>query len=97
MEVVDLRTLRPLDRETILASVRKTSKALIVSEDNLTGGVGGEVAALIAQEAFRGPGRPGDAPRRAGRPGDALRRTSGGGLHALHRADRGRHAPPRAY
>jgi 2-oxoisovalerate dehydrogenase E1 component beta subunit len=52
VEVVDLRTLRPLDRETILASVRKTSKALIVSEDNLTGGVGGEVAALIAQEAF---------------------------------------------
>ena len=52
MEVVDLRTLRPLDRETILASVRQGSKALIVSEDNLTGGVGGEVAALIAQEAF---------------------------------------------
>ena len=52
VEVVDLRTLRPLDRESILASVRKTSKALIVSEDNLTGGIGGEVAALIAQEAF---------------------------------------------
>ncbi len=52
LEVIDLRTLRPLDREAILRSVRKTSKALIVSEDNLTGGVGGEIAALIAQEAF---------------------------------------------
>ncbi|HWQ13483.1 MAG TPA: alpha-ketoacid dehydrogenase subunit beta [Roseiflexaceae bacterium] len=51
-EVVDLRTLRPLDAEAILASVRKTGKALIVHEDNLTGGLGGEVAALIGQHAF---------------------------------------------
>jgi 2-oxoisovalerate dehydrogenase E1 component beta subunit len=51
-EVVDLRTLRPLDKETILASVRKTGKALVVYEDNLTGGFGAEVAAIIAQEAF---------------------------------------------
>lgn len=51
-EVIDLRTLRPLDRETILASVRKTGKVLIVHEDNLTGGVGGEIAAIIADEAF---------------------------------------------
>jgi 2-oxoisovalerate dehydrogenase E1 component beta subunit len=51
-EVVDLRTLRPLDLDTILASVRKTSKALIVHEDNLTGGWGGEIAALIGQHAF---------------------------------------------
>jgi 2-oxoisovalerate dehydrogenase E1 component beta subunit len=51
-EVVDLRTLAPLDRETILGSVIKTSKALIVHEANLTGGIGGEVAALIAAEAF---------------------------------------------
>lgn len=52
VEVVDLRTLYPLDRETVLASVRKTSKALIVHEDNLTGGIGGEVGALIAEHAF---------------------------------------------
>lgn len=51
-EVVDLRTLRPLDRETVLASVRRTGKALIVHEDNLTGGFGGEIAAIIAEHAF---------------------------------------------
>ena len=52
VEVVDLRTLYPVDREAILASVRKTGKALIVHEDNLTGGYGGEVAATIAEYAF---------------------------------------------
>jgi 2-oxoisovalerate dehydrogenase E1 component beta subunit len=52
VEVVDLRTLRPLDTATILASVRKTNKALIVSEDNLTGGVAGEVASIIGEAAF---------------------------------------------
>ncbi len=52
VEVVDLMTIKPLDKETILASVRKTGKALVVHEDNLTGGVGAEVAAIIASEAF---------------------------------------------
>lgn len=52
VEVVDLRTLSPLDRETILTSVKKTGKALLVYEDNLTGGLGGEIAAIIAAEAF---------------------------------------------
>jgi len=52
VEVVDLRTLAPLDKEAILASVSKTGKALIVHEDNLTGGIGGEVAAIIADEGF---------------------------------------------
>jgi len=52
VEVVDLMTIKPLDKETILASVRKTGKALVVHEDNLTGGVGAEVAAIIAAEAF---------------------------------------------
>ena len=51
-EVIDLRTLCPLDRECFLASVRKTSRALVVYEAHLTGGFGGEVAAIIAQEAF---------------------------------------------
>lgn len=52
-EVVDLRTLYPVDREAVLASVRKTGKALIVHEDNLTGGYGGEIAAIIAEHAFQ--------------------------------------------
>ncbi len=52
VEVVDLRCLRPLDKETILRSVAKTSRALIVYEDNRFGGFGAEVAALIAEEAF---------------------------------------------
>ncbi len=52
VEVVDLRTLLPLDKATILKSVEKTSKALIVHEDTLTGGIGAEVAAIVAEEAF---------------------------------------------
>ena len=52
VEVLDLRTLKPLDVESILESVKKTGKALIVHEDNITGGVGAEVAALLAQDAF---------------------------------------------
>ena len=51
-EVVDLRTIRPLDKETVLQSVRKTGKALVVHEDIKTGGIGGEVAAVISEEAF---------------------------------------------
>jgi 2-oxoisovalerate dehydrogenase E1 component beta subunit len=51
-EVVDLRTVRPLDTEAILTSARKTGKVLILHEDNLTGGIGGEIAALIAEHAF---------------------------------------------
>ena len=52
VEVVDLRTLLPLDKHTVLASVRKTGKALVIYEDNLTGGYGAEVAAILADEAF---------------------------------------------
>ena len=51
-EVIDLRTLKPLDRESILNSVKKTGKAVIVHEDNVTGGVGAEVASLLSEEAF---------------------------------------------
>jgi 2-oxoisovalerate dehydrogenase E1 component beta subunit len=51
-EVIDLRSLCPLDKDTFLASVRRTSRALVVYEAHLTGGFGGEVAAIIAQEAF---------------------------------------------
>jgi 2-oxoisovalerate dehydrogenase E1 component beta subunit len=51
-EVIDLRTLVPLDKAAFLTSVRKTSRAMVVHEAHLTGGFGGEVAAIIAQEAF---------------------------------------------
>ena len=49
-EVVDLRTIAPLDKDTILESVRKTSKAMVVYEDNRTYGAGAEVVATIAEE-----------------------------------------------
>ena len=52
VEVVDLRTLKPLDAETVLESVKKTSRLLVVHEDNITGGVGSEIAALAADQAF---------------------------------------------
>jgi 2-oxoisovalerate dehydrogenase E1 component beta subunit len=52
VEVVDLRTIAPLDKSTILDSVRKTGKAMVVSEDNRTYGVGAEVVATIAEETL---------------------------------------------
>jgi 2-oxoisovalerate dehydrogenase E1 component len=52
VEVIDLRTINPLDTETIYRSVRKTGKVLIAHEDTLTGGFGGEIAALIGQQCF---------------------------------------------
>jgi 2-oxoisovalerate dehydrogenase E1 component beta subunit len=51
-EVVEPRTLYPLDKETILDSARKTGKVLVVSEANLTGSFSGEIAAIVAREAF---------------------------------------------
>ena len=51
-EVLDLRSLAPLDREAMLTSVSKTSRALLLHEATLTGGIGGELAAIIAEEAF---------------------------------------------
>ena len=51
-EVIDPRTLVPLDKELILASVRKTGRLVVVEEDNLTGGWAGEIAAIVAEEAF---------------------------------------------
>jgi 2-oxoisovalerate dehydrogenase E1 component beta subunit len=52
VEVVDVRTLAPLDTATILASVRKTSKAIVIYEDNRTYGAGAEIASTIAEEAL---------------------------------------------
>ncbi len=51
-EVIDLRTLMPLDTDAILASVRKTNKLLIVHEDTRTGGIAGEIASLVCENAF---------------------------------------------
>lgn len=51
-EVIDPRTLVPLDKELILSSVRKTGRLVIVEEDNLTGGWAAEIAAIVAEEAF---------------------------------------------
>jgi len=53
VEVIDLRSLVPLDEEAIMESVKKTSKVLVVHEDNVFGGFGGEVAALISDKAFQ--------------------------------------------
>ncbi len=53
LEVVDLRTLQPMDMPTVLASVHKTGRAMVVHEAAKTGGIGGEIAACLAEEAFR--------------------------------------------
>ncbi len=52
VEVIDLRTLKPLDKDAILATVKKTNRAMILHEASLTGGIGGEISAIIAEEAF---------------------------------------------
>jgi 2-oxoisovalerate dehydrogenase E1 component beta subunit len=52
VEIIDLRTVLPWDKQAVLDSVRKTSKVLVLHEDTRTGGFGGEIAATIAEEAF---------------------------------------------
>lgn len=51
-DLIDLRTLLPLDKETIFESVKKTGRVLILHEDCMTGGIGGEISALISEECF---------------------------------------------
>lgn len=52
VEVIDLRSLRPLDWDTVFRSVRKTSKVVIIHEDRRTGGIGGEISARLSEECF---------------------------------------------
>jgi 2-oxoisovalerate dehydrogenase E1 component beta subunit len=52
VEVIDLRSVRPMDRTAILQSVRKTRKLLIIHEDNKFGGIGAEISAMVAEEAL---------------------------------------------
>lgn len=52
VHIFDLRSINPLDKEGIYAAVRKTNRVVVAHEDNLTGGFGGEIAALISQECF---------------------------------------------
>ncbi|MFP4369099.1 MAG: thiamine pyrophosphate-dependent enzyme [Candidatus Kapaibacterium sp.] len=52
VEVIDLRSLVPLDKESIIESVKKTNKAIVVHEDKVFGGFGGEIVSIIAEEAF---------------------------------------------
>jgi 2-oxoisovalerate dehydrogenase E1 component len=65
VEVLDLRTIVPWDREAVLASVRKTGRCLVVHEDTVTGGFAGEVVAIVAAEAFTALDAP---PRRLATP-----------------------------
>jgi 2-oxoisovalerate dehydrogenase E1 component beta subunit len=74
-EVIDLRTLLPLDQQTIRDSLAKTNKLLVVHEDTRTGGIAGEIAAAICESAFEQ--RPGDA-RDVARYAGALRAAAGG-------------------
>ena len=80
-EVVDVRTLAPLDKETILDSVRKTGKAMVVYEDNRTYGAGAEIAATIAEEAMFDLDAPIVRDRRPRHPRDAVRRAARALLH----------------
>jgi 2-oxoisovalerate dehydrogenase E1 component len=52
-DLIDLRTLAPLDTETIYASVKKTGRVIVLHEDTLTGGIGGEIASLITENCFQ--------------------------------------------
>jgi 2-oxoisovalerate dehydrogenase E1 component len=52
VEVIDLRSLRPWDKQAVVDSVKKTRRCLIVHEDGLTGGFGAEIAAVVANECF---------------------------------------------
>ena len=87
-EVVDLRTLRPLDTDTILASVARTGRALVVHEANGFGGFGGEIAAVIAERRLRTPRRAGHPTHRSRGARRPVRPQPGGLVHGQPRAHR---------
>ena len=89
IEVLDLRTLVPLDREAILASVRKTGKVLVAHEATRSCGVGAEVAALIAEEAFEDLDAPVSASDRARRADPVQPAARAGGAAAARRHEGG--------
>ena len=89
VEVLDLRSLVPLDEEAILASVRKCSKVVIVDEANMTCAAGAQVAALIAEKALGGPRRPGRARGDAGRADPVLAHARAGRAAAGRRREGG--------
>ena len=91
-EVIDLRSLKPLDREAILASVRKTGRAVVVHSANRMGGIGAEIAAELGRTRLRVPGRshpPAGWPRRAG----SLQPVVGGRLPPRRSPDRSGDTP----
>ena len=77
IEVIDLRSLCPLDAEAILASVRKTGKVLVAHEATRSCGVGAEVAALVAEQAFEDLDAPVGGSPRPTRRSRSARRSSG--------------------
>ena len=82
-EVIDLRTLLPLDEDTILNSVKKTNRVLVVHEDTKTGGIAGEIAAILCEKAFGDLDGP-DFPRDGARYTGALLAASGAAFSAEH-------------
>ena len=90
VEVLDLRSLVPLDEEAILASVRKCSKVVIVDEANEMCAAGAQVAALIAERGFEDLDGPVVPRRDAGRPDPVLAPARAGGAAAGRRREGGR-------
>ena len=91
-EVVEPRTLYPLDKETILESAKKTGKVLVISEANLTGSFTGEIAAVVAEEAFEWLDAPVMRLGAPGRSGSGVRQAYDGLLRAVGREDRSGYA-----
>ena len=88
-EVIDPRTISPLDKATILASVKKTGHLVVSHEAWKTGGSGGEVAAVVAEEGFRDLKGP-IVPRRAAQCADSVQLGVGEAVHSRRTGDHGR-------
>ena len=76
VEVIDLRSIRPMDKTAILQSVEKTRKLLIIHEDNKFGGIGAEISAMVAEEALFSSRRTDSPAVRARRSGNGLCRAA---------------------